>query len=438
MEVFVVNMLLYVAWLVWSVRNREKCSAFYIFSVLMYAAVAGMGIYIFGDNIYQNEIQDHRSVEYLSYVPYILMFLMMLFVLWPIKELQKFELGWSDVRLRRFSDAFVLMLLAHMFFWLHGFQFGAASDLGDAYHMSVSGDLGLRYGSDVETIIAKILRRFSICITPVFYYLQFYRISKGKNSGIAIVFLCTGFISNVVPPILQGNRGSIFFSFFSLFFIYTCFSSDIPAKLKKVIYSLVLVALGVLLFYVLMISIYRAKGDADVAIGRIFRYFGEPFLNLGLVYWNSTDVHTYGVRFFPKFVEFAGIELPDSKYGVDALREFWTRVYGVNMYYFKTLFGDLYMEFGVVGAFIVAGLVTMSAKLAKKIKNPFVLSLLMYYYARIVILWGIFGFGVLQNACVDIAYAVVFWLLLSKFWNPTVKKEEEAEKNEVLDSNTSI
>jgi hypothetical protein len=128
----------------------------------MYAAVSGMGIYIFNENIYQNEIPDHRGLEYLSYAPYLLMFGMILLVLWPIKRLPKFELGWSEKRLDRFSNLFILLILSHLFFWLHGFQFGEASDLGDAYHMSVSGDLGLRYGSDVEVIVSKILRRLSI------------------------------------------------------------------------------------------------------------------------------------------------------------------------------------------------------------------------------------------------------------------------------------
>lgn len=429
MEIFVVNAFLYVALFVWAVRKKEECSPFYIFSILMYAAVSGMGIYIFNENIYQNEIPDHRGLEYLSYAPYLLMFGMILLILWPIKSLPKFELGWSEKRLDRFSNLFILLILSHLFFWLHGFQFGEASDLGEAYHMSVSGDLGLRYGSDVEVVVSKILRRLSICVTPIFFYLQFYRITKNQKVGISIIYTCVGFFAGIVPAILQGSRGSLFFSFFAMVFVYMNFKDDIPVKVKKVMYGLVIMSLSVLAFYVLTISVSRAKGDSDVAIGRIFRYFGEPFLNLGLVYWNSTDVHTYGLRFFPKLIEWAGgFELPDSKYGVDALRDFWTRVYGVNMYYFKTLFGDLYLEFGVVGAYVASGLLAVGAWMVKKIKNPLICHFVLYYYARTLILWGIFGFGVTQNVCVDLAYAVVFWLIFSKFWNP--RKQDEQEEND--------
>ena len=116
------------------------------------------------------------------------------------------------------------------------------------------------------------------------------------------------------------------------------------------------------------------------------------------------------------------------KYGVDALRDFWTRVYGVNMYYFKTLFGDLYLEFGVVGAYVASGLLAVGAWMVKKIKNPLICHFVLYYYARTLILWGIFGFGVTQNVCVDLAYAVVFWLIFSKFWNP--RKQDEQEEND--------
>lgn len=430
MEIFVVNAFLYVALFVWAIRKREECSSFYIFSILMYAVVAGMGIYIFNESIYQNEISDHRGLEYLSCVPYFMMFGMILLVLWPLKRLPKFELGWSEKRLNRFSNLFILLILAHLFFWLHGFQFGEASDLGDAYHMSVSGDLGLRYGSDIEIIISKILRRLSICITPIFFYLQFYRITKNQKVGISIIYTCVGFFAGVVPAILQGSRGSLFFSFFAMVFVYMNFKDDIPVKVKKVLYALVIMSLSVLAFYILTISVTRAKGDSDVAVERIFRYFGEPFLNLGLVYWKSTDIHTYGIRFFPKLLElFGGFELPDSKYGVDALRDFWTRVYGVNMYYFKTLFGDLYMEFGIVGAYIVSALIAAGTWMAKKLKNPLICHFVLYYYARDLILWGIFGFGITQNVCVDLAYAIAFWFIFSKFWNPK-KVEEDAGKEE--------
>ena len=396
----------------------------------MYAAVAGMGVYIFNENIYQNEISDHRGLEYLSYVPYLMMYVVMIILLWPLKRIPRFELGWESKKVDCFSNVFLLLMVCHMFFWLHGFQFDAASDLGDAYHMSVSGDLGLRYGSDIEVVISKILRRLSICITPIFFYLQFYRISKHQKLGMSLIYICVGFVVGVVPAILQGSRGSLFFTFFALVFIYMNFKDDIPLKVKKIMYGLVIVSLSVLSFYILAISVNRAKGDSDVAIGRIFRYFGEPFLNLGLVYWNSTDIHTYGVRYFPKLIEWVGgFELPDSKYGVDALRDFWTRVYGVNMYYFKTLFGDLYMEFGVVGAYIVSVLIATGTWMVKKIKNPLICHFILYYYARSLILWGIFDFGITQNVCVDLVYAVVFWFIFSKFWNP-IKKEEDEEKEE--------
>ena len=194
-------------------------------------------------------------------------------------------------------------------------------------------------------------------------------------------------------------------------------------------YGLVLCSLGVMFFYILAISVSRANGDADVAIDRIFRYFGEPFLNLGLVYWNSTDVHTYGLRFFPKLIEWVGgLELPDSKYGADALRDFWTRVYGVNMYYFKTFFGDLYMEFGVIGAFIASAVIVAGGKFAQKVKNPFICHFVLYYYARSVVLWGIFGFGAIQSTWVDLVYAIVFWWILSKIWNPIKAQDEEEEQ----------
>ena len=202
-------------------------------------------------------------------------------------------------------------------------------------------------------------------------------------------------------------------------------------------------SLGVLAFYAIAISFARVDGDVDVAVNRLFRYFGEPFLNLGLVYWNSTDVHTYGIRFFPKLLElFGGFELPDSKYGIDALREFWSNVYRVNMYYFKTLFGDLYIEFGLVGSFVVALLTVAAGWFSKTIKNPLLSHFLLYYYARAIVLWGVFDYGLLQDVVVDLSYAIVFWFIISKCWDPVKIKEnlekKEEGKDEVLNSDSRI
>ena len=425
MEIFVANIVLYGLWLFWSFRSRDEYSASYIFSVAMYFVVACMGVFVFEIGLYQEEISDHRSMEYLSFIPYALMFVMMVIVLYPLKKIPKFELGWKERRVSRWSFVFLFLILAYLFFFLYGFRFNLVSDAGDAYYMSASGDLALKYGSNVEVVISKILRRISICVMPVFFYLQFYRISKNQQAMMAFLFLILGFCAYVIPPILNGSRGGLFFDFFILIYVYLNFSGEIPVKMKKLIYTFVILALLGIVFYALVISVARAKGDSNVALFRIFRYFGEPFLNLGLVYWNSTDVHTYGVRFFPKLLEWVGgMELPDSKYGAEGLREFWTHIYGVNMYYFKTLFGDLYMEFGVLGSFGVATILALVARFVKKIKNPFLCHYIMFYYARNVVIYGQFGFGISQRIVVDLAYAVVFWVVFSRFWKPVEKQDE--------------
>ena len=433
MEVFVINAFLYILWFLWCYKKKEDYSAFYILAIFMYAAVSCMGVYVFGVGIYEEEIRDSRSLEYLSYTPYILMFIMLIGIMSPLKTLPKFEVGWDPKRVAVVSNVFLFFILVHTIFFLRGFQFGAASDLGDAYHMSVAGDLRQQYSSVFEMVLSKVFRRLSICVIPIFLYLQFYRITKNQKPMLSLLLMIIGFGASVVPAVLLGSRGGLFFSFLALVFVYTNFKDEIPKKIKKRIYGVALGALGMLAFYAILISFARADGDADVALNKFFRYFGEPFINLGLVYWDSTDVHTYGLRFIPKLLEiFGGFELPDSKYGIDALREFWSNVYRVNMYYFKTLFGDLYMEFGTVGAFIVATLVVTAGFFVKKIRNPFLCHFLLYFYARSIVVWGIFDFGLLQDCVIDMSYAIVFWLIVAKFWNP-VKVEEDGDRKKLED-----
>ena len=69
MEVFFTNAFLYIVWFIWCYKQKGAYSAFYMFSVGLYAVVACMGVYVFGMGIYQEEIRDSRSLESLSYIP---------------------------------------------------------------------------------------------------------------------------------------------------------------------------------------------------------------------------------------------------------------------------------------------------------------------------------------------------------------------------------
>jgi hypothetical protein len=46
--------------------------------------------------------------------------------------------------------------------------------------------------------------------------------------------------------------------------------------------------------------------------------------------------------------------------------------------------------------------------------------------------WGIFDFGLLQDCVIDMSYAIVFWLIVAKFWNP-VKVEEDGNRKKLED-----
>ena len=69
MEVFLTNAFLYIVWFAWCYKQKSEYSAFYLFSIGLYAVVSCMGAYVFDIGLYQEEIRDSRSLEYLSYLP---------------------------------------------------------------------------------------------------------------------------------------------------------------------------------------------------------------------------------------------------------------------------------------------------------------------------------------------------------------------------------
>ena len=186
---------------------------------------------------------------------------------------------------------------------------------------------------------------------------------------------------------------------------------------------------------VIGMSLFACIADVSIYTAESLLYlYRHPLAMLGTDGLYAGGGHIAHPRAFASFPRYGhGFELPDSKYGIDALREFWSNVYRVNMYYFKTLFGDLYIEFGLIGSFIVGLLTVAAGWFAKTIKNPLLCHFLLYYYARVIVLWGIFGYGLLQDVVVDLTYAIVFWIILSKYWNPRKKEDDadaEAEESE--------
>ena len=90
----------------------------------------------------------------------------------------------------------------------------------------------------------------------------------------------------------------------------------------------------------------------------ILHYFGESFPNLGARVWTLDDInHPYGSRKFPNIYEiFSGAEKKEF-FNSTETSYYWNIYTKAPVVNFKTGFGDLYVEFGLILTFIIALLI---------------------------------------------------------------------------------
>ena len=127
----------------------------------------------------------------------------------------------------------------------------------------------------------------------------------------------------------------------------------------------------------MLITIQRL-GDSTEGGNSILRYFGESFPNLGYIMYDQVIVHPMGIRFYPEFLW--GNNPPWSS--TDDSYEYWGNITGVPVINFKTFFGDLYIEFGLVLTFVLVGLLFLIISYITQKKFSVITLPIVFLYMR--------------------------------------------------------
>ncbi|MCD8291072.1 MAG: oligosaccharide repeat unit polymerase, partial [Prevotella sp.] len=121
--------------------------------------------------------------------------------------------------------------------------------------------------------------------------------------------------------------------------------------IKKYIVVFLASFVFVMAFYSMAItkSRFDMGQHRETPVESIARYFGESFPNLGYSFWDKVRWHPMGERLFPEVCE---SDVSQRFKSVDSSYYYWKLKTHVPILNFKTLFGDLYIEFGVLGALL--------------------------------------------------------------------------------------
>lgn len=256
----------------------------------------------------------------------------------------------------------------------------------------------------IEHIVTLFVFNFNGMATIVFFYVLAYM--RAQIAKIWFFILAMGIVApTFMVAIMTASRGMIVSEFFQLLFCYSFYSNSYSKRLKRsftIVCAIILVIFG---FYTILVTISRF-GEGDDSMSSIISYFGQP-----TIIFNSQvseiSSYAYGVRFFYPWANILGID-PDMI--LNPIVKKWSPC-------FDTLTGDLYIDFGPIGTFLIALLVPVifnNFVIRKKcLKLPDIYLLL--YYCMIMQRGALVtGYGM----CVDILFCIaVYWvscLLLNK------------------------
>ncbi|WP_420477462.1 O-antigen polymerase, partial [Noviherbaspirillum sp. ST9] len=182
-------------------------------------------------------------------------------------------------------------------------------------------------------------------ITPSLF---FYMLAS-KRKVIFIFLTLIAFLNPVSLGLIVGGRGELFQMIFILVLNYLLFRQYFTKKQDKVLKLVGLffcVFAGSILFF---ITIARADGNSDLVYEQIYRYLGEGFINFGEKGWYITN-HTHGYSIANGTGQTFMKDISDYFDARDYPR--LGSITGMRMYVYYTVFGDYFIDFGLIGGIL--------------------------------------------------------------------------------------
>ena len=204
----------------------------------------------------------------------------------------------------------------------------------------------------------------------------------------------------------SASRGGIFFGVVNFLFFYMFLKKNINKRTKLIISSFSLITIISMFLYSIVITESRFSSKSkETPYSVVVRYFGEAQVNL---YYNIFSVsdkidHPFGSRFFPELFGIKAFKSPSERC------DYWEKKTKTSEANFKTFFGDCYIEFSLIGAFVFAVIMVLLANNLIFCKPMYFYKLPLVYTYFNVVFTGLFNFmgkDPMQH---------FFWLLLIGF-----------------------
>lgn len=387
------NILLYLFCFLWLFEKEKRRFSLATSIILMEVIIAFLGFYSFESGIYQLTF-GRKDENRLSFIPYILNFIAVLIILVPLRNYKIIKIRLNNNVKFIFNIlsyvTCVLSLLYSVALYFVSKAFASLS-FAEVYAIGRSGEMVSFNIPLIDFIFTQVYQWINI-LTPFVFTYNFYNISRNCKVKTSIIIILLVFLLQFAACVVLASRGRLFFLFTSLLYFLILFHGMFSKKTKKWVKMIVACFFLLALVFSILISESRTENSSQkTTFGGIVRYFGEPFPNLCYSYWNATNIqHPMGRRHYYGIYH----RIDDSinlKLSVGERQDYWTSYTKVPVYNFKTIYGDLYVEFGIFIPFVILSCIS-SFYLFIRRKMSLVYSVILIYYCYHMCVFGLFDF----------------------------------------------
>jgi len=385
MGVLVINFLLYFLYFLFAKRDTGVLFKALLF---MFMFVSCSSIFIWETGIYEFIHYNYILSWNLSLTPFIYLFTLFIILFIPIKsfnekkiEIIELDNTYKITTLGNFAIIYgIALFLVMVLFVDYNVALESASDV---YKENEQGELVMPVFIYRFYTLHRLLYPFILLLG--FYFLSF----KRDKWLMTVLMFLAAILPKVFVAIVTVSRGSLFFLLIELCICFLLFKKFIPQRTKRLLFIGSLVLLVILIPVVVQFTISRFQSNDYSPLMSVFKYFGESFINFNCTFWGNVEEYPMGEFKFP-FV----YQIWDEPHTFLSRRErydFFSVMTGTNVFLFKTIVGDFYLEYGaVLGAIILIVVARLYSRLIRFKKQVRFSTLILFFYYYELIFVGVF------------------------------------------------
>ena len=252
-----------------------------------------------------------------------------------------------------------------------------------------------------QSALERMAKNIHSYLRPLGVVMCFYYLTVPKRNKLKLFLIWFSYIGeSFLASTLIASRGMIIMVVFNVLLSFVIFKEYISHRVKKIVAIIALLLTIPLTLYMSVVSVSRF--GADDAGSSVFMYLGHSMLTFNKGVMGTMHDFAYGKFAFLYFIDLFGGNLSGK---MDALMQSLGYTGGTGFY---TFIGTFYIDWGPIGAFIVAILMAVFLGHFTKKRHKKLSDLILIVYFAGFYMNGVFVIGYSYALGIIMCFVVYF------------------------------